>query len=486
MVSPPASFMSIQRLQFILLVGACLCIPAAAPAQNLDGSTRAVGDAEAVRLYSEADALVTNMAEKQYTYDYLQFYWKRAQSNVDRIRRVYPTSPTAKALESGSLKLGPYSLDYFKNRVLYNIELKRLGAYDDVNCAIFLYGRNEARSDSRRDEALADILEVLARRQRWEEALRFPVLQVHRPLLLASIYRVAAFYGADEVARKIIAGSSPAEREAAGFYPIQAEAIALQGRPRAELYAYVEKHPAPAVREAALRGVVEREVLIRRFERTRTAFNGAIQTVHLVVQNTGLRDDVPAVALRLFPASPDSSAQLLAEYEAAEGQAPRSQAPAAAHAAYIQFLADSGRMDAVASYVSDSSLRGDRRKAAELKVIEVTAQAGQLSEADRLRRAFAPEFSPGADDAALAELRGRMDSVSAPFEARRDSFADLPITDPCVMATAIMEWSLSPARSQRGATPWDAVVARFAGGFDNLPAPKSAAVGDAASTLAPY
>jgi hypothetical protein len=41
-------------------------------------------------------------------------------------------------------------------------------------------------------------------------------------------------------------------------------------------------------------------------------------------------------------------------------------------------------------------------------------------------------------------------------------------------------------RSQRGATPWDAVVARFAGGFDNLPKPKSAEVGDAASTLKPY
>ncbi|HEY1848313.1 MAG TPA: hypothetical protein VGG37_03855, partial [Opitutaceae bacterium] len=450
------------------------------------GSTRVAGDAEAVRLYAEADALVTNMQEKQYTYDYLQFYWKRAQSNVDRIRRVYPTSPTARALDSGSLKLGPYSLDYFKNRVLYNIELKRLGAFDDVNCAIFLYGRNEARSDPRRDEALSDIVEVLARRQRWAEALRFPVLEVHRPLLLGSIYRVAAFYGADDEARKIIAASTPAERAAAGFDSIQAEALALQGKPRADLYAFVEKHPARPVREAALRGVVEREVLIRRYERTRTAFNGAIQTVHIVVQKTGLRDDVPAVAQRLFPGDPDASAPFLAQYEAAEGRAPRSQAPASAHCAYIQFLADSGKMDAVASYVADNGLRGDKRRSAELKVIEVTAQAGQLSEAERLRRAFAPEFSPGADDAALAVLRGRMDSTAAPFEARRDSFADLPISDPCVMATAIMEWSLSPSRSQRGATPWDAVVARFAGGFDNLPAPKSAAVGDAASTLAPY
>ena len=65
-------------------------------------------------------------------------------------------------------------------------------------------------------------------------------------------------------------------------------------------------------------------------------------------------------------------------------------------------------------------------------------------------------------------------------------FSELPISDPCVMATAIMEWSLTPNRSQRGATPWDAVVTRFAGGFEKLPMPKSAAVGDAASTLKPY
>ena len=51
--------------------------------------------------------------------------------------------------------------------MLYNLELKRLGAFDDVNCAIFLYGLDEDRNDPVRDEALANILEVMARRQRW-------------------------------------------------------------------------------------------------------------------------------------------------------------------------------------------------------------------------------------------------------------------------------------------------------------------------------
>ncbi|MFZ1055207.1 MAG: hypothetical protein WAN79_05995, partial [Opitutaceae bacterium] len=150
----------------------CLALALAAPAiaANLDGSTPEVGNAEAARLYDEANAYVNNMAEGDYSYAYLQFYWKRAQSNIDRIRRVYADSPTAKALAQGNPKVGPFALDYFKNRVLYNLELKRLGAFDDVNCAIFLYGRNEDRSDAKRNEALANILEVMARRQRWGEA----------------------------------------------------------------------------------------------------------------------------------------------------------------------------------------------------------------------------------------------------------------------------------------------------------------------------
>jgi len=49
-----------------------------------------------------------------------------------------------------------------------------------------------------------------------------------------------------------------------------------------------------------------------------------------------------------------------------------------------------------------------------------------------------------------------------------------------------MDWSLTPNRSQRGATPWDAVVMKFAGGFENLPEADSATVSDAASAVKPY
>jgi hypothetical protein len=192
------------------------------------------------------------------------------------------------------------------------------------------------------------------------------------------------------------------------------------------------------------------------------------------------------VAPRLFNGSLDAAAPQLAIYFASQGKAPASADLPEAHLEYLQFLADSGRMGDVATYASDNSLPQQTRSACQLKVIELYAAAGETSEAEAARKAYAHDFTPGADDAAIAEFRGRIDSTEAPFEAKKSSFADLPISDPCVMAVAIMEWSLSPNRSQRGETPWDAVVARFAGGFDNLPKPRSAVVGDAASTLKPY
>ncbi|HEY1793763.1 MAG TPA: hypothetical protein VGG34_12660 [Opitutaceae bacterium] len=476
----------ITRLRLLSLVIAALAFLQVSKAENLDGSTQAVGNAEAVRLYSEAEAYVSNMSEGEYSYDYLQFYWKRAQSNVDRIRRVYPTSPTARALDRGDLRLGSYSLDYFKNNVLYNLELKRLASFDDVNCAIFLYGRNESRNDSRRDAALASIAEVLARRQRWEEALRFPVLPAHHRLLIRSIYKIAAYYGASDIKRRIRSDVNPSEWRSDGFDELDAEGIALQGRPRAELYEYVSRHPVDEVRDAALKGVVEREMIIRRFERSRVSFRDTIQTTHLPVMNTSLRDKIPQVAARLYGANIDRAEPILEMYAASQGRAPSPEASAEAQSAYLDFLYQEGRMDSLASYVRDNDLRGPTRRDAELKVIEILGEAGERSEAKAAREAFASEFPNDGDEAALAEFEGRIRSTTDKFEAHRDSFADLPISDPCVLAVAIMDWSLSPTRSQRGATPWDAVVTRFAGGFLDLPRPKSAAVGDASSTVKPY
>jgi hypothetical protein len=474
------------RICLLSLLLPALAFSTSLRGRNLDGSSTEVGNAEAVRLYVEANDFVTNMAERQYSYDYLQFYWKRAQSNIDRIRRVYPDSPTALALARGDLMIGPYKLDYFRDRVLYNIELKRLGAYDDVNCAIFLYGRDETRNDPIRDAALEDIVEVLARRQRWGEALRFPVLTAHRPLLLRSIFRIAAFYDQEDIIKLMMKTTTADEREKAGFDPIQAEALALGGKSRTELYKFVADHPTDEVRAAALNGVIEREMLIRHAEMTHAKFTDSVTTVHLVARRVTNRDNIPEVAAQLYPDRPEAAAPLLAVFSASRGVAPDDGAPVDARLAYMRFLADTGRFDSVASYATGARLSDSDRSACELKAIELYAEAGLTDAAEKARKEYAQGGEAAANDAALAEFRGRMDAVDPQLVARTNTFAEVPITDPCVMATAIMDWSLTPNRSQRGATPWDAVVARFAGGFENLPKPTSAVVGDAASTLKPY
>src|SRR5947209_5121080 len=73
-----------------------------------DGSSPAAGQAEAERLYERANDFVANISENDFSYSYLQFYWKRAQANLDRILRVYPTTPTALGLKNGTLKLGSF------------------------------------------------------------------------------------------------------------------------------------------------------------------------------------------------------------------------------------------------------------------------------------------------------------------------------------------------------------------------------------------
>ncbi|NBQ59422.1 MAG: hypothetical protein EBU32_13825, partial [Opitutaceae bacterium] len=148
--------------------------------------------AEAKRLYDSARDYVVNINEGPHSYAYIQFHWKRSQANVERILRVYPTTPTGRSLAAGQLKLGEFDLAYFKDRVLSRLEEKRLAAYDAVNCAIFLYNFQENRWDDTRRAALGRILEVLSRQQRWAEALKFPVLDNDKAFKAAAIFRVAA------------------------------------------------------------------------------------------------------------------------------------------------------------------------------------------------------------------------------------------------------------------------------------------------------
>src|SRR5581483_8443920 len=98
-------FMPFRKLSLLVLAGLAA---ASLHAANLDGSPPAVGDDEAARLYREANDYVTNVTEGGYSYAYIQFYWRRADSFLSRAMRVYPDSPTAQELKAGRLKVGPF------------------------------------------------------------------------------------------------------------------------------------------------------------------------------------------------------------------------------------------------------------------------------------------------------------------------------------------------------------------------------------------
>jgi hypothetical protein len=227
-------------------------------------------------------------------------------------------------------------------------------------------------------------------------------------------------------------------------------------------------------------------MMIRHAEVTHEKFNDSVTTVHLVARHVSNRDNIADVAAQIYPDSPPAETALLAVYSASTGTAPDDGAPVEARLAYMRFLADAGRFDSMASYAEGSGLTAKDAAACRLKEIELYSENGRTEDAERVRKEYSQRGFSEANDAALAGFRGRMDDIDDQLVARTKTFAEVPITDPCVMATAIMDWSLTPNRSQRGATPWDAVVAKFAGGFENLPKPKSAEVGDAASTLKPY
>jgi hypothetical protein len=479
-----------MSIRIRLLSLAVLAFPVAVPARaaDLDGSPPAVGAAEAVRLYDRANDFVTRIHEGDYSYVYLQFYWKRAESNVDRVLHVYADSPMARTLASGSLKLGPYPLDYFRDRVLYRLEQKRLGALDSVNCQIFLYGLDERRDDAGRNAALESILEVLARQQRWGEVLAFPVLDRHRALLLGTIFRVAARYDQKAIVDRLLASVLPGQQQAAHFWPELAEADALLGKPRAQLDALIKAHPGDDVRRAALNGYVLREITIRRMQTLRASIKATIATTHFEVLNLTQRDDVVAAAARLFPGRPALAAPALAIYRASQGEVPARSAAVEAQVAYLRYLADAGRFDELDAAVAtaSASLAPASQRRLQEAAIEFYAEAGRTEDAERGRLALAAQGPAAADAAGLAEFRGEAESIGTQLTVREKTFADLPIRDACVLAQAIGEWSLSPNRTQRGAFPWDAVVYKVSPGFDHLPPPASIAVKDAASTLKPY
>ncbi len=442
-----------------------------------------IDDAEAQRLYDRANDFVSNIDENGYSYSYLQFHWKRAQANIDRILEVYPDTPVGQAVRAGKLKLGRFDLPYFKERVLYRLEEKRLAASDYVYCAIFLTNIDDQRWDRARVDAVLRIVEVLSRQKRWQEALQFPILDPYHLELWSTVFRVAARYEQDDLVKQLLANTK--KEDLPVLHAIQGEALALRGRPRTEIAKLLDLDPADSVKLAVLGGMAQREVQIQRSAQLRIPTKN-IRLAGDSLKRPEVRDDVVAVGKTFFPNGNAAADEILAAYRAALGAKPASAAPASVHLAYLDYLTAAEKFDELEGYLLDPAIPSEARRPCELKVIELCAFAGRLADSERHRAPYVAAGGALADAAALAQFRGRMNSIEAPLVVREKTLADIPIKDPCVLAQAIMEWRLTPNLAQRGAAPYDAVIRRFAAGFDNIPPAKSKKVGDAASTLKPY
>jgi hypothetical protein len=471
------------RLRLKLLLPCVFAAFTALALPSARAADPAEDNAEARRLYDHAADYVKNIPEGDYSYAYIQFHWKRSQANIERILRVYPETPTARALATGQLKLGEFDLPYFKDRVLFRLEEKRVAAYDAVNCAIFLYNFEEKRWDDTRRDALGRILEVLSRQQRWAEALKFPVLDTDKAYKAAAIFRVAARFEVDDMVKKLLAVTPKSELTATRA--ILGNALALRGRPRTEITKLLDEDPAPAVKLAVLSGMIEREVAIRRAAALRIGVNN-IYLAGGALQRPTVRDDVEVVARTFFPAPTAASAELLDSYRAALGTRPAPAAPASVHLAYLEYLAAFEKFDELDAYAASVAVPAPDRQTLALKTVELFAQAGRPADAARHRAPFIRAGGALAEVSALAEFRGQINSTELPLTVHPKTFSTLPISDPCILAQAIMEWSLTPNRSIRGAAPYDSVVQKFLPGFANIPAAKSSAVRDAASALKPY
>lgn len=485
------------RTRLLPVVFLSLCAWVTACSITSKAARHAADVAEANRLYRRADDFVNRVTEGKFSYSYMQFYWKRAESYIERVERDYPDTPIGKKLIGREVKVGPFGLQYFKDRVLPWLEVKRLGSFDAVYCAIFLYDMNPDRWDQARLTAFSRIIEVLSRQDRWSEARIFPIPARYQSLKVSTMFRVAAQMNRTDIVAQILATVTPAERET--LYPIQGEEMAIRGGPRKEIAAFLDKHSGVNVRLAILKGMIRRETKLQRA----AALRQPLQDVHLDglrLQNPGVRDNIDSVAHQFFPDGNSEASGELAVYRASLGDiaAARHIAEAAGltdltavHLAYLDYLAAFEKYDQMNSYVADTHLSPEQVRQCRLKIAALLARAGRIKESEQALHDYLQTYAhddPSRTSAAVLEwFLGRIETTGPnQLVVRAKTFSDLPIKDPCVMAQAIMDWSLAPNRTLRGASPWDSVVYRFRPGFTNLPAPNARDMKRAAAVLPEY
>ena len=449
-----------------LALSAALALTAAGSEQGIGPFTGPEADAEAARLYKNAVALVTTVTEGDYSYAYMQFHWKRAGANVDRILRAYPSSPTAAQLKAEA-PIGPFPPAYFKERVLPRLEEKKVASFDAINCAIFLHGLDSNQTAPGRKQLLEAIITTLCRQIRWTEALGFPVLDEDRVWLWDTVLRQAAIYRNDKLVAELLGNLRPSEIP--GPFATAAEGLGFRGDQDEDLRAFTAAYvDTPAVRAAFFRGQARRELQIQRALDLQQPLKGLYDGVD-GIQQTDRRTDLAAAFAALAPAARTLATPAYATYLAGLGRWDEALQlggkPAAISGAYFDYLVLHER------YADALALARRLGPDADLGALLVALnRAARPDEAATIQAELARRTN--AELAAYTAFRGRLYSTDNQLVVREDTFAQAGLTDPNLVGRLICEWSLTPNRTLRGAAPWDAVVFKFAPGFENLPLPK--------------
>lgn len=447
---------------------------ASALAGEIGPFTGPEADAEAARLYERANNYVNNVVEGGYSYSYVQFHWKRAGSNLDRILRAYPASPTAALLRSGAGKVGPFTPEYYKERVLPRLEEKKVASFDAVNCAIFLYNLESNRDQAGRRELLAAIIQTLCRQIRWGEALSFPVLDDERPWLWAEVAGQAAIYHNDKLVDELLTNISPEGKPL--LLAAVGASLAFRGEAVTGLEAFLQKHgDTPALRAAIFSGLVRRELPIQHALAFKQPAKGLYSGVD-GIQQPAQTADLPAW-LDTLPAGAERTAADLvyARYLAALGRldAARRAAPAGAQAelaaAYAEWLVANEDYAGAQNLPRTFGLNEVQTGRFRLRLLELLARQGRDKEAAAVHAQLPAAL---AAEGVFRDYHGRLFSTEKQLVVREHTFSAIPLLDPNYVGRLVCAWSLTPNRTLRGAAPWDAIVHKFAPGFENLPPPK--------------
>ena len=429
-------------------------------------------EAEAQRLYERADVYVRRINEGAYSYEYINFHYDQTMKNIDRILTAYPNTTAGRKLEHGDLKLGDFTIDYFRNTVLPQLGDMKEATESVVNCAIYLHNLPEA-SRPETKVALGQILETLCRLVRADEAMIFPTLEEDRLFARETIVRVIAS-DVQQGSLSLVQGADPAEQPAlAAAY---GEGLAASGGKLEDLEQFAQSYPTPGkqVEAGILRGMVERESNIYRDgfdkvkkKREEEARQEALKSgkANDKPAEESVRYDVAGYFQQKFGGSPPSvAANALANYKALQGTIDDARTLIAKgdEAAligvldnYFEYLSLTGKLTGRETLQREAGLSADGVAHCQMKLVELLAANARYAEADALKESGTAEFPKFHDQYIRSRMRGVFYSREELFRLDAKTIPALDIKDPAICAQVLLDWFLSPNRLLKGSS-WGA------------------------------